>query len=94
MLSRQLEIGVSLELRNELRTAEVNLGIISVEVKGEAMWGDEITQRGNTAREKKQINDWTLGIVTFKGTGGEKRMVCYYVCVCVCVYTQHYVKEI
>lgn len=37
MLSRQLEIGVSLELRNELRIEEVNLGITGVEVKGEAM---------------------------------------------------------
>ena len=57
MLSRQLEIGVSPELRNELRIGEVNLGIISVEVKGEAMRGDEVTQNENTEREEKQIND-------------------------------------
>lgn len=69
MLSRQLEIGVSLELRNKLRIREVNLGIISVEVKGEAMSGDEITQNENIAREEKQINDRTLGIASLKGAG-------------------------
>lgn len=69
MLSRQLEIGISLELRNKLRIREVNLGIISVEVKGEAMSGDEITQNENIAREEKQINDRTLGIASLKGAG-------------------------
>ena len=69
MLSRQLEIGVSLELRNKLRIREVNLGIISVEVKGEAMSGDEITQNENIVREEKQINDRTLGIASLKGAG-------------------------
>lgn len=62
MLSRQLEIIDSLELRNELRNEEVNLGVIRVQVKGETMWGVEIIQNENIARGEKQVNDRTSRI--------------------------------
>lgn len=65
IFSRQLEIGVSLEVQNDLRIGEVNPGITSVEVKGEAICRDEITLNENIAREEKQINDRTLGIASF-----------------------------
>lgn len=48
------------------------MGIISAEVKGEAMSGDEITQNEHAAREEKQINDRTLGIAPLKGAGWER----------------------
>lgn len=54
------------------------MGIISAEVKGEAMSGDEITQNEHAAREEKQINDRTLGIAPLKGAGWERGG-----CVCV-----------
>lgn len=90
MLSRQLEIGVSLELRNKLRIGEVNLGIISVEVKGEAVGGDEITQNENTAREEMQINDRTLETASLKGARGRERLC---VCVSACVCKNNPIKE-
>ena len=69
------------------------MGIISVEVKGEAMSGDEITQNEHTAREEKQINDRTLGTAPLKGVGWEQGEAgC--VCACMCVHTLMCIKEI
>lgn len=75
ILSRHLTIGVSPELRSELRIGDVSLGIISVGVKGETTWRDEITQGVNIAREKTQSNDMNTGVATFKGVKREQMYV-------------------